>query len=316
MRELLEGHAGGVTLEDLALVMRVSPRSVRRYLHDLRDQLELEPVPSRSGGPTLWRIRPQERGRAVAVRRTQAYLLLAARRAFEPLRGSALFDELDVAYRLLLQVAQRPVRSTQTGDIASEGRLEDRLLLWPSVTRSYAEKGGEIDDVFRAVAELRVLDLTLDGGESLTCHPYALLLHQGRVLCLAHDVAAKELRIVPVEHIAETRIRALAFKLPADFDADALFRSALGPVAREDVRRALVEFDAAVADEIRGRKFHPAQRIAFAKDGRARLSLPVADEATFLRWILGFGARARVIEPPELATRVREELTAASRRYR
>ena len=42
MRELLESQPGGVTLDDLAVVMRVSPRSVRRYLKDLKGHLELE----------------------------------------------------------------------------------------------------------------------------------------------------------------------------------------------------------------------------------------------------------------------------------
>ncbi|CAN5195535.1 hypothetical protein BH09MYX1_BH09MYX1_09110 [soil metagenome] len=316
MRQLLESQPGGVTLEDLAAAMRVSPRSVRRYLKDLKGHLELEPVITRAGGANLWRIKPQERGRVVAFRRAQAYLLLAARRAFEPLRGSAIFDELDVALRQLLIVAQRPVKSTQTADIPIDGRLEDRLLLWPGPPRSYLEKGAEIDDVFRATAELRLLDVQLDDGEECMMQPLALCLHGGRLVVLVANREGGERRVLPLERMTRARCTTDAFALPADFDAETFFNATLAPSANHDLRRALVEFDARHAEEIRGRKFHPQQRIALSKDGRARLSLPVVDEAAFVRFVLGFGAGAKVLEPVELANRVRDELFGALRGYR
>lgn len=315
MRELLESQPGGVTLEDLAAVMRVSPRSVRRYLKDLKGQLELEPVPTRPGGANLWRIKPQERGRVVAFRRTQAYLLLAARKTFEPLRGSALFEELDVALRQLLIVAQRPIRSTQTADIPIDGRLEERLLVWPGPHRSYAEKGAELDDVFRATAELRLLEAELDDGEMCTLQVLALCLHGGRIVALVADREGRARRIVPLERFTKARCLDASFALPPDFDAEAFFAASLAPAAKPDERRALVEFDQRHAAEIRGRKFHPQQRVALAKDGRARLSLPVVDEAAFVRFVLGFGGGAKVLEPPELARRVRDELFVALKSY-
>jgi predicted DNA-binding transcriptional regulator YafY len=316
MRELLESQPGGVTLDDLAAVMRVSARSVRRYLKDLKGHLELEPVLTRPGGANLWRIKPQERGRAVSLRRAQAYLLLAARKAFEPLRGSAIFDELDVALRQLLVVAQRPIKTSQTADIPIDGRLEDRLLLWPGSSRSYVDKGPEIDDVFRATAELRLLDLELDDGETCIVQPLALCVHGGRLLVLIANREGSARRIVPLERMSRARCTSEAFHLPPDFDAEAFFAATLGPCAEHDSRRALVEFDARHAADVRGRKFHPQQRIALAKDGRVRLSLPIVDEAAFVRFVLGFGSGAKVLEPSELARRVRDELFVAMRAYR
>jgi proteasome accessory factor B len=35
-------------------------------------------------------------------------------------------------------------------------------------------------------------------------------------------------------------------------------------------------------------------------DGWIELKLPVADRATFLTWVLGFGADAEVVAPPAL----------------
>jgi len=86
LREKLETHAAGLTLEELATILRVTTRSVRRYLHELGLITELESIPGRPGAAHVWRIKPSERGRNVALRRTQAYALLAARRVFDVLR--------------------------------------------------------------------------------------------------------------------------------------------------------------------------------------------------------------------------------------
>src|SRR5262249_31789439 len=112
LRSALEAHPGGVVLDDLAAMLHVTTRSVRRYLTELGRTTEVESIETERGGAHLGRIKPQERGRSVHLRRTQAYALLAARGAFEPIRGSALFDELDLAHRHILQIAQRPTART------------------------------------------------------------------------------------------------------------------------------------------------------------------------------------------------------------
>src|SRR5258708_23969847 len=141
LREKLEAHAAGLTLDELAGMLRVTTRSVRRYLRELARVTELESIEVRPGGAHLWRIKPSERGRSVALRRTQAYALLAARRVFDVLKGSALFDEIDVALRQVEQVAHRPfVRAAVRGDISSDARLEDRFAYVPSLPCAYANR--------------------------------------------------------------------------------------------------------------------------------------------------------------------------------
>src|SRR5205814_184774 len=114
LRELLESEPRGLTLEQLARMLRVTQRSVRRYLFELDGTTDptnyelLESIETTPGGAHLWRIRPGERGRAVSLRRAQAYALLATRRALDILKGSALFDEVDLAFGHIEKVAQTP----------------------------------------------------------------------------------------------------------------------------------------------------------------------------------------------------------------
>src|SRR5579864_6369372 len=145
LRDKLEAHAAGLTLDELAGILRVTTRSVRRYLRELARVTELESIAVRPGGAHLWRIKPSERGRSVSLRRTQAYALLAARHVFDVFRGSALFDEIDVALREIAQVARRPVvRAAVRGDIGTDARLEERFACLPPVPRTYATRSDDV----------------------------------------------------------------------------------------------------------------------------------------------------------------------------
>jgi predicted DNA-binding transcriptional regulator YafY len=316
LRLLLEAQPGGVALEDLAGAISVSTRSVRRYLRELDRVLELESIATVPGGPHLWRVKPAERGRAVQLRRTQAYALLAARQAFEVLKGSALYDEIELAYQSLLQVAQRPGRSLE-GDVPPGTHLEDRLFVLGEPARTYAKKSDQFDGLFQAVAQLRAVRLKLTEAKAiLECHPCAIVIASGAVHCIVRIPKTDVLRVIRLDDIEETTVLDARFTLPDGFDARAWAHGAFGVASPGPARRVIVEFDAHVAAEVRARKVHPSQRIATSTDGRVRVALEVPSLEPVVSWVLGFGDAAYVIEPPELAARVRVLIDRARTKYR
>jgi predicted DNA-binding transcriptional regulator YafY len=327
MQSVLENHPEGLVLADLAGAMRVTTRSVRRYLHELDKSTKLEPVETRPGGALVWRIKPTERGRAVLLRRTQAYGLLAVRRAFEVMRGSALYDELDVVTRQLLQLAHRPTH-LGAGDIASDTHLENRFVSVPEPARSYAPKGAELDDLFRAVADLRVLTFFYSaataGGRSegsarrerVVLHPYAMVLCQGCVYGIGLEPATGKMRTFLLDRMSDTSVSDVSrFVLPNDFDVDDFVHGAFGVASPAPRARVLVEFDPSVGERVRAHRVHPTQRIAAAPDGRVRLSMMVPLFDSVISWVLGFGDAARVLEPRELRDSVVAKMRAALARY-
>ena len=98
-------------------------------------------------------------------------------------------------------------------------------------------------------------------------------------------------------------------KLPAD-----LFGTSMG-VFSAPPERVELEFDAAVAPHVRGRVWHDSQQIQELADGRLRMTLDVSNDWALRSWLLGFGARVRVLAPDTLAAAMREELERAVRRY-
>jgi predicted DNA-binding transcriptional regulator YafY len=347
LREKLEAHTAGLTLEELASMLRVTTRSVRRYLRELSLVTELESVEVRPGGEHLWRIKPSERGRTVPLRRTQAYALLAARRVFDVLRGSALYDEIDLALRQIEQVAHRPAARPGAHDPPGDARLEDRFAYVPPVPRAYANRSEDVDAAFQAVAERTVLrfryrDDAADGAERatatargpgarVTCHPYALLLHGGAITCVARDVsglpagdASGPLRAFVFDRMSDLQVSASPsdaerFELPGEFTLADWLHGDFGVARAPRTAKVIVEFEPRAAEAVRARKVHPTQKLGVAPDGRVRVSLAVPETPEVLArvraWVLGFGAAARVVEPRELADEIAVELRRAAARY-
>lgn len=322
LRDLLENEPRGLTLEDLATTLRITQRSVRRYLNELQGVTELESIETSPGGAHLWRIKPSERGRAVPLRRAQAYAILATRHALEVLKGSALYDEVDIALGHIEKVAQTPFRASGKAEISGERHLEARFFVLPPTSRSYSARGEDLDELFRAVADLRVLRFRPRARpgepkpERVTFFPYAMIVHKGSIHVLGVRRGAQEVDVLPLESMTEVRTSETEhFELPEDFDVSHFVHGEFG-VGRPARARAVVEFDARVADDIRARKLHPAQRLATSPDGRVRVSVPLANTASVVSWVLSYGDAARVVEPPELAREVGIVLERAAARYR
>ena len=89
---------------------------------------------------------------------------------------------------------------------------------------------------------------------------------------------------------------------PVESEEDA-FAHSLG-VHQGVPQRIEIAFEPRIARYIRERVWHASQEIQDQGDGFALRS-----------WILGFGALARVVSPPDLAAQISEEIEQARRRY-
>ena len=183
-----------------------------------------------------------------------------------------------------------------------------------------------MDELFRAVADLRELRFrprTPAGApraERVVFHPYAMVVHKGSIVCLgirgdARARTASEIEVIPFEAMTELRSSETEhFELPTTFDVTNYVHGEFG-LGKPTKARALVEFEARVADEIRSKKLHRDQRVAMSADGRLRLSVPLVNVDAFIGWVLSFGDAATVVEPPELARQVASILERAAQRY-
>jgi proteasome accessory factor B len=64
------------------------------------------------------------------------------------------------------------------------------------------------------------------------------------------------------------------------------------------------------------RTWHESQRVRAARHGSAILELKLGALEEIQRWILSWGSHVRVLEPRQLADRVRDEGTAIAALYK
>jgi len=316
---LLEQHPKGITLKEMADALEVTTRSMRRYLREMERDLELTSTPDRRGGPARWRVSPGAMPRKVELRRTQAYALLAARRMFEPMRGSTLFEEIDLAIQRLVTLARRPGRGPNAG--VADARLEERFLYLPFSPKDYEKKTEELDDLFQSVADLRVLRCRYKSArdgieEDMTLHPYAMVLYRDAVYCVGLQVEKKEIRTLLLDRMSATEMSATErFELPPDFRIDDYFQGQFGIWRGKKSMKVVIEFDKKVAELVRSRRVHATQRLTTLPNEGVRLTMTVGDWTEVASWVLGFGDTAKAIEPPALVEKVRSELQGALAKY-
>jgi predicted DNA-binding transcriptional regulator YafY len=75
----------------------------------------------------------------------------------------------------------------------------------------------------------------------------------------------------------------------------------------EELVEVVVDFDKSARQLIKEKIWHPRQKIGHNSDGSIRATFKVAGVKEIKHWLLGFGAKAKVLEPPTLRKEITEE---------
>jgi predicted DNA-binding transcriptional regulator YafY len=272
------------------------------------------------------RIPTRDLPRRVKLHRTQIYGLLMARRVFRMLDGTTFEAVLREAVDQLLSHVQRAPR--RGADIDPDTRLEDRFLYLPSAPMKPLDTNASevVDTMLDACAQLRVCRIsyrkgpTSDTGEPLTVHPYAVVIYKDMIYVVCHVLERNGIRTLRIDRILDADADPLQhFKLPDDFSVDRYFEGQFGVHHGETPTRVVIDFTGWGADFVRARSF-PGDKGGEATceplpGGGCRLTMVVFSTLELQSWVLSFGNTARVIEPPELAEQVANELRSAAAHY-
>jgi predicted DNA-binding transcriptional regulator YafY len=313
LREI-EGRRGGVTIYELAGLVNVTTRTIRRDLQALQEAGFAIFDEGEEHETKRWRLEAQpfkalQDGLSVA----DVAALYLSRSVVEALSGWPLAEELRSAFAKLDRSLNPRMReflstlpqvvSTKAGPRAQRG--SDTLV---DITRRLFDAARD-----RRIIEMRYFSATSNRSKSYVAHPYRLALAQGGVYLIAWIPQYEEFRTFAVERIERLGIKDETFRKTHDLPAD-VFGGSMGvfwapPEAIE------LEFDARVAPYVRGRVWHDSQQIDELSDGRLKVTLQVSNDWALRSWILGFGAAVRVVRPRALAEAIADELGRARARY-
>lgn len=120
---------------------------------------------------------------------------------------------------------------------------------------------------------------------------------------------AEDIRILAVERIDMIKMTADTFEYPADFNPEERLETAFRITCNDPVE-AKIWFSADQARYVRERKWAKEQRIEPQPDGSIILWMKTSGMWDLKRWVLSWGAAAKVLEPVELRNEIIKEMKA------
>lgn len=135
--------------------------------------------------------------------------------------------------------------------------------------------------------------------------PYGFIVSSGRIYCVAYDHARHDKRVFAVDNISEPRMLAKTFHKPKDFDVEAYAAASISGVMHGDDTTAVrVRFAPRVAKAAVAARIVAERQIMRNDDGSVQIEYRVADVDELVRWVLGWGAQAEILEPVHARERI------------
>lgn len=290
--------------------LEVSRKTIVRDIAFMRDRLDL-PIEFDARINAYRYTHRVEAFPTVNVTEGELLALLVAQRALEQYRGTPFHRQLSIAFEKL------------------SGSLRDRIAFSPADELgavSFKNIGlGRTDlAVFNALsaAVLAATEVTFDyrkpgagPASARRVQPYHLANRENLWYLVGFDVARGALRTFALPRITAVKRTEATFTRPADFSPEKFFANALGVLGGSGDWRVVIRFSAAVAGRVGEREWHESQEMRELPDGGLELRLRLGALEEIGQWVLGWGADAEVIGPPELRRRIAAHVAAMARRY-
>ena len=303
----------GITIGKLAAARGVCQRTIRRDI-DALSQAGFPLFDDKVNGTTMWKLRGkpfrglEEMGLSVV----ELCALYFSRAMLASLAGAPFHDDAERAFGKIERALPGACRRFLDNlPVALKAKVAGRKKQDERKIRDLVNRATE------ALMNRRRLSMRYHSASSREIKPYVvdpmrISYADGGVYLTAHVAEYGEVRNFAVE-----RMRTLAL-LDERFEPRPLpaepFANSIGAYTAP-AERVEVEFDAAMADYVVNRDWHKSQTFEMRPDGSVLMRLDVSIDQPLRRWILGFGAAARVVAPLRLAQEILECLEDARERY-
>lgn len=298
----------------LAKAIERTPKTIQRDISFMRDQLglPLEYHPIKRG---YYYTEPVHDFPMLHLSRNDLVALFLARHALEPLRGTRLEGMLAESFSKIAGACPGEVsiqwhELDDAFSVKACGVMPADVLLF-----------GDLLDAVTASREVSFdyRKLTASRPEHRTVQPY----HVGQIehgwYLLAYDPERRGMRTFALQRIAHLRVLKSKFERDPRFNARDYLAGGFGVWSynekHEGTHKVRIRFEGYAARVVSERMWHSTQEIRLLnKDGSViefQATLSGLEEIT--RWVLSWGSKAQVLDPPELQLRIREELEAMTR---
>lgn len=289
----------GATVRELAGILEVSEKTVRRELHVL-DSGGVRFQTTSTNGTVRWRLDRECGLPALGLSALQVALLGLARVSLEPLAGTTWVREIDALLASVRQKGEQlPLRfpAGPPGNPAALAAIERAMRL-----------GVRLHVDYRSVARRGAV-------ESTHVEPLLLNVAHGTPYLLAHSVERGAQRTYRLSRIVKAEVTAVRAVHQPGREHGRAFEHSVKSWTGEPthVRVRLSPRVAWLAGDF---PLVHDQTLEPAADGSVVVSATTAGTTEALRWVLGWGGEAEALEPRVLRDAVANKLSRALSHYR
>ncbi len=293
----------------LAKEYEISTRTILRDIEFMRDMLDA-PIEYDKEKRGFYYTEKNYTLPGIAIRESDLFAICIAEKALEQYANTPLYDKLSSVFEKIRSYLPDSV-TVRPGWIDNRFTflLESFTAIDPAIWETVAEglRTARLVDIIHQKA----------GGETTRrkVSPYHMVNYRGEWYLVGHCSVRNA-----VVRFAMSRIRSAAltdehFTVPADFDFQKYLGSHFGIMTEEEEYAVKIEFSPAQAPYVEERTWHGGQSVTRKEDGSVILSFTTNSLFEVKRWVLAWGADARVLEPEPLARLVRDDLAAALENY-
>jgi predicted DNA-binding transcriptional regulator YafY len=144
--------------------------------------------------------------------------------------------------------------------------------------------------------------------------PYAICFRHHAWYLIGFCHLRNEVRTFRIGRIDSIELSREQFERPANFSVEDYFGASLG-VYRGTLTAFKVLFRGEAAVSIRSSQHHPSERITQQQDGSLIYEAELSGVEEFVRWILGYGPNAEILEPLNAREAIKSILAASLGKY-
>jgi predicted DNA-binding transcriptional regulator YafY len=287
----------------MATVLEVTERTVRSDIDFLRNRFHAPIESTKAKG--YYYTEPDWRLPTIPLSHGELFALTLGANMLQAYAGSAYQTELQGA---IARLAERLPEQTWVDlqQLAQENvvfRIGAELNLDPIVWQTLekaCQKKRSISMVYFTAGRNAESERHLD--------PYVLHFARNNPYVTGWCHKNQAVRDFRVDRIRSISLLPDEFEMNAGFDRRAHFDRMFQHEVGGEMRAIEVWFDVRCAPYIRERRWHPTQVLEEHEDGSVTLRMDVPGLNEVKRWVLFYGAGARVLGPPELVKMVRAEV--------
>lgn len=284
----------------LADELEVSSKTIQRDIDFMRDRLNL-PIEYDQLHFGFAYTEPVTSFPSIEVSEGEIVALFVAKKALAQYQGTPFEKPLHTAFGKITRGLTDAV-DFHWGDV-------DASISFRGLGRSVADL-----ELFEAVsrAVLNSQELLFEYKKLAGSHyeprrvqPYHLGCVENQWYLFAFDLARNQLRTFALPRMRHARNTKARFTRPSDFSIGKHLGDSFGVFTGKPRYRVRIRFDAFAARLVRERHWHPSQKIKQLRNQEIELTLDLGGLEEIERWVLSWGAHARVLEPPALVEQVR-----------